>query len=462
MREVNQQTGEDLCPKRPAHDSGNPDENRANPSAPGHTQTASLAAGLLDLNEPRRPLKRMTSPERWEAKQLAAAGVLDIRDNPLFDEATGDQQAVDDLDVDTEVELRDDEPAFLRGQTKLMQNQSPVKIVRNPDGTLQRAAMTQSALAKERRELRQQQKDQLLDSIPKDLNRPWEDPMPEPGDRHIAQELKGVGQGGYEIPEWKQSSLGKNVRFGQFSKLPISEQRKKLPIWHLKGELLQAVHDNQVLVIIGHTGSGKTTQITQFLAEAGYTSKGKVGCTQPRRVAAMSVAKRVSEEFGCRLGQEVGYSIRFEDCCGQETIIKYMTDGMLLRECLVDGDLSAYSVVMLDEAHERTVHTDVLFGLLKKTVKRRPDMKLLITSATLDPEKFSEYFFNCPIFSIPGTNYPVQILYTKQPETDYLDATLITVMQIHLSEPKGDILVFLTGQVPACLCFRYLPCKGRN
>eukprot|EP01105_Mastigella_eilhardi_P000181 TRINITY_DN101_c0_g3_i1.p1 TRINITY_DN101_c0_g3~~TRINITY_DN101_c0_g3_i1.p1 ORF type:complete len:1235 (-),score=354.36 TRINITY_DN101_c0_g3_i1:95-3310(-) len=444
MREVNQETGEDLCPPRSEPRSAAGDEFRANPSAPG-VAAQPTGAAAADTLEPRRPVKRMTSPELWERKQLVAAGVLDPRDDPLFDEAEG-LMVADEAELDTEVELKDEEPAFLRGQTKYMQAQSPVKIVANPDGTMQRAAMTQSALAKERRELRDQQRNQALDSIPKDLNRPWEDPMPEPGDRHIAQELKGIGATGYEMPEWKRTSLGKSVRFGQFSRLPIVEQRKKLPIWHLKSGLLQSLTDNQVLIIIGHTGSGKTTQITQFLAEAGYASRGKIGCTQPRRVAAMSVAKRVAEEYGCRLGQEVGYSIRFEDCTTPETVIKYMTDGMLLRECLVDPDLSQYSVIMLDEAHERTVHTDILFGLLKKTVKRRPELKLLVTSATLDPVKFSEYFFNAQIFSIPGTNFPVQILYTKQPETDYLDATLITVMQIHLSEPRGDILVFLTGQ----------------
>jgi len=174
--------------------------------------------------------------------------------------------------------------------------------------------------------------------------------------------------------------------------------------------------------------------------------RGKIGCTQPRRVAAMSVAKRVAEEVGCRLGGEVGYTIRFEDCTSSDTKIKYMTDGMLLRECLLDPDMKQYSVILLDEAHERTVSTDVLFGLLKKAAKRRPDLKIIVTSATLDAEKFSSYFFNCPIFSIPGRTFPVEILYTKEPESDYLDAALITVMQIHITEPPGDILLFLTGQ----------------
>lgn len=160
----------------------------------------------------------------------------------------------------------------------------------------------------------------------------------------------------------------------------------------------------------------------------------------------MSVAKRVAEEFGCRLGQEVGYSIRFEDCTSPATRIKYMTDGMLLRECLVDPDLKGYSAIMLDEAHERTIDTDVLFGLLKKTCKRRPDLKLIVTSATMDAEKFSRYFGGCQILKFPGRTHPVKKLYSKAPEEDYLDAAISTVMQIHLTEAPGDILVFLTGQ----------------
>ena len=159
----------------------------------------------------------------------------------------------------------------------------------------------------------------------------------------------------------------------------------------------------------------------------------------------MSVTKRVAEEVGCRVGQEVGYTIRFEDCTGPETKIKYMTDGMLQREVLLDPDLRRYSVIILDDAHERTIATDVPLGLLKKTLKRRADLKLIATSATLDAEKFSNYFNQCPIFTIPGRTYPVETLYTKEPESDYLDAALITVIQIHLSEPPGDILLFLDG-----------------
>ena len=142
----------------------------------------------------------------------------------------------------------------------------------------------------------------------------------------------------------------------------------------------------------------------------------------------------------------MGYTIRFEDCTSKQTVIKYMTDGMLMREYLMDGNLNRYSCIILDEAHERTIHTDVLFALLKALLQRRRDMKLIVTSATLDAEKFSSYFFECPIFTIPGRSFPVEVLYAKEPESDYVDAALITVIQIHLSEPAGDILVFLTGQ----------------
>ncbi|GBG58980.1 hypothetical protein CBR_g24329 [Chara braunii] len=226
----------------------------------------------------------------------------------------------------------------------------------------------------------------------------------------------------------------------------LQEDRKSLPIYGFKDELIQAVEDHQVLVIVGETGSGKTTQIPQYLHEAGYTKRGKVGCTQPRRVAAMSVAARVAQEMGVRLGNEVGYSVRFEDCTSDRTVLKYMTDGMLLREFLGEPDLASYSVMMVDEAHERTLHTDVLFGLVKDIARFRPDIKLLISSATLDAEKFSGYFDNAPIFRIPGRRYPVDILYTKAPEADYVDAAIVTVLQIHVTQPDGDVLVFFTGQ----------------
>jgi len=439
MVQVNQATGEDL----------NPDRARimasVNPAAPSGGVRV-----IEDEDDGRggRALKRLSSPERWEMKQLIASGAADYSDLSNFDEELGVLADIEETEEDVEIELNEDEAPFLKGQSSQSLNFSPIRIVKNPDGSLQRAAMTQSALAKERRELREQQQRSLVDSVPKDLHRPWEDPMPEPGERHVAQELRGIDQTPMEIPAWKKEALGSHPTwgYGNRAKLSIKEQRESLPIFKLKEQLVKATMDNQVLVVIGETGSGKTTQITQYMAEAGLTTRGMIGCTQPRRVAAMSVAKRVAEEFGCRLGQEVGYCIRFEDMTSNDTVIKYMTDGMLLRECLMDDELSKYSLIMLDEAHERTISTDVMFGLLKDIVRKRPELKIIVTSATLNAEKYSEYFFSCPIFTIPGKTFPVEVLHTKDPESDYMDAALICVMQIHLTEPAGDILLFLTGQ----------------
>lgn len=146
----------------------------------------------------------------------------------------------------------------------------------------------------------------------------------------------------------------------------IEETRKSLPIFAFREQLLDAIKQHQVLIVVAETGSGKTTQLPQYLHEAGYTANGQmVGCTQPRRVAAMSVAARVAEEMGTKVGYEVGYSIRFEDCTSDKTVLKYMTDGMLLREFLTEPDLAGYSALIIDEAHERTLSTDILFALIK-------------------------------------------------------------------------------------------------
>ncbi|XP_072029545.1 ATP-dependent RNA helicase DHX8-like [Amphiura filiformis] len=445
MKDVDQNTGEDLNPKTASKDSSlETEENMRNPDRPSNLPLVTVAEA--DDVGIRKRVQRVTSPEKWELKQMQAASCIELPDLPDFDEVTGVLPKDDDSDEEVEIELKEEDPPFLRGHGRQSVDLSPVRIVKNPDGTLSKAAMMQSALAKERREMKQATERAEAENIPTGMNKNWIDPMPE-SERALVANVRNMGFGAQEMPEWKKSAFGGNkASYGRRTQMTIMEQRQSLPIYKLKQQLVQAVKENQILVVIGETGSGKTTQITQYLAEAGFTVNGKIGCTQPRRVAAMSVAKRVSEEFGCRLGQEVGYTIRFEDCTSPETKIKYMTDGMLLRECLIDGDLSSYSIIMLDEAHERTIHTDVLFGLLKKTVKRRPDMKLIVTSATLDAVKFSQYFYEAPIFTIPGRTFPVEILYTKEAEADYLDASLITVMQIHLTEPPGDILLFLTGQ----------------
>ena len=204
---------------------------------------------------------------------------------------------------------------------------------------------------------------------------------------------------------------------------------------------------HQIVILVGETGSGKTTQIGQFIAEAGYCSHGKrVVCTQPRRVAAMSVARRVAEEMDVNLGEEVGYSIRFEECSGPKTLVKFATDGMILREAMTDPNLEQYSVIILDEAHERTLATDILFGLLKEVLPKRPDLKLVVMSATLEAEKFQGYFLDAPLIKVPGRLHPVEVFYTQEPEKDYLEASIRTVVQIHGNEPEGDVLLFLTGE----------------
>ncbi|KAF2463402.1 P-loop containing nucleoside triphosphate hydrolase protein [Lindgomyces ingoldianus] len=230
--------------------------------------------------------------------------------------------------------------------------------------------------------------------------------------------------------------------------MSILHKRRDLPVHAQRDEFLKLYQESQILVFVGETGSGKTTQIPQFVLydDLPHLNKKLVACTQPRRVAAMSVAQRVAEEMDVQLGEEVGYSIRFEDKTGPKTMLKYMTDGMLLREAMHDNNLTRYSTIILDEAHERTLATDILMGLLKEVVLRRKDLKLIIMSATLDATKFQKYFHDAPLLAVPGRTHPVEIFYTPEPERDYLEAAIRTVLQIHTSEPEGDILLFLTGE----------------
>ena len=242
----------------------------------------------------------------------------------------------------------------------------------------------------------------------------------------------------------KKQSEDSKSEFGK--KNTISQQRRTLPVFAVRQELLNVIRENNVVIIVGETGSGKTTQLTQYLHEDGYSNYGMIGCTQPRRVAAMSVSHRVSEEMGTKLGQEVGYAIRFEDCTSENTIIKYMTDGILLRESLRDGDLDSYSAIIMDEAHERSLSTDVLFGLLRDIVARRHDLKLIVTSATMDATKFSQFFGNVPTYTIPGRTFPVELFFSKNTVEDYVDSAVKQALQIHLGNLDGDILIFMPGQ----------------
>jgi ATP-dependent RNA helicase DHX8/PRP22 len=227
-----------------------------------------------------------------------------------------------------------------------------------------------------------------------------------------------------------------------------SQWASQLPVFKHRNHIVQAVTDNQVIVITSDTGSGKTTQIPQFLAASECFKDQRIIITQPRRVAATSVARRVSEEVGCVLGDEVGYAIRFDDTSSSKTLIRYVTDGILLRESLGQSGLQRYGVVILDEAHERTLDTDILFGIMKRILKERPSLRLIVTSATLDTTKFSQFFGGCPIVSIPGRQFHVDTVWMDEIYgKGFMSAMLQKAEDLHLREdPSKGILVFLTGQ----------------
>ena len=238
----------------------------------------------------------------------------------------------------------------------------------------------------------------------------------------------------------------------------MREARQRLPAHNSRAELFTSLASSRVVVVSGETGCGKSTQVPQYLHEAGWTAEGRVvACLQPRRVAAVSVAQRVAAERGCAVGEEVGYAIRFESQCSElRTRIKYMTEGVLIREMMRDPLLSRYSVVMLDEAHERTVFLDVVVGLLAKVQRRRPDLRVIVSSATLDAETFRDFFNTnrsgdasrdtAAIFTVEGRTYPVEVMYAEAPVANYLTAAIDTVVDIDREKPAGDILVFLTGR----------------
>ena len=228
------------------------------------------------------------------------------------------------------------------------------------------------------------------------------------------------------------------------AKKKLKEQRRRLPIYFGKSQLIDEVKKAENVIIMSETGSGKTTQVPQYLLEAGLAGAKMIGCTQPRRVAAISIAERVSKEMGVALGTTVGFTVRFEDNTCQQTRIKYMTDGILLREAIMDPLLMRYGIIILDEAHERTIHTDVLFGVIKQAqamrkMKQLARLKIVIMSATLEAEHFAQYFNNAKILYIEGRKYPIKIMNTVDPQTDYVQAALVSALQCHKElEPGYD------------------------
>lgn len=400
--------------------------------------------------------RKLTSPERWEIRQLIASGAASLDDYPelkeeeqqkregfLNDKDNEKKNENDQDNNDWEIELNTkDKPTFLKYEKTLSEPQKNAQMLtKSPKGTMSRVAMHGSNLLKEHRETKFQKKKEIEQMI-REKNKIDDPKIDKQKLKNEIEDLKKQ----LVVTSWEREKLLQKNSYGKRTSLTISEQRQSLPIFNMRSELMKLVEENQILVVVGETGSGKTTQITQYLDEFDFSKNGIIGCTQPRRVAAVSVAKRVSEEMGCHLGNDVGYTIRFEDKTSSRTRIKYMTDGMLQREALLDPLMSKYSVIMLDEAHERTIATDILFALLKQAALKRPELKIIVTSATLNSAKFASYFNECPVVNIPGRTFPVEVLYAQSPQMDYIEAALDCVIDIHVNNEEGDILVFLTGQ----------------
>ena len=385
-----------------------------------------------------RAVQKQRDADAWETNRMLTSGVAQRRD---YD---GD---IDDDEEAMRVHLlvHDIKPPFLDGRKVFTKQLEPISAVRDPQSDMAVFSRKGSRVVKEKRQQKERTKQaqeatniagSALGNIMGVKGDDGDSAAPAPGEDE-------THKGGSKFAKHLQKSEGQS----NFSRTKsLKEQREYLPAFAVREELLRVIRDSQVVIVVGQTGSGKTTQLTQFLYEDGYAKVGMIGCTQPRRVAAMSVAKRVSEEMEVPLGGLVGYAIRFEDCTSKETAIKYMTDGVLLRESLVEPDLDKYSCIIMDEAHERALNTDVLMGLIKKVLARRRDLKLIVTSATMNAERFSRFYGGAPEFFIPGRTFPVDIQYSRSPCEDYVDSAVKQVLAIHVSQPAGDILVFMTGQ----------------
>jgi len=410
---------------------------------------------LMSMAASRRVSQLNADSNQWEENRMMTSGVIRMKEIDLDFDDTEENRAI--------LLVHDTKPPFLDGRMVFTKQQSTVLPVKDVTSDMAQIARKGSALVKEVRAKREANKGrdrfwEMKGSKMGSITGTTQAENQEAAANAAAKKDRDddrpdvVGadgeidfKAGAKFAEHMKTS--KSSAQSDFAKTKtIKEQREFLPVYGCREDLMHVIRENQIVVVVGETGSGKTTQMTQYMHEEGYSTFGMVGCTQPRRVAAMSVAKRVSEEMGCELGKEVGYAIRFEDCTGPDTLIKYMTDGVLLRETLREPDLDMYSCIIMDEAHERSLHTDVLFGILKKVVARRRDFKLIVTSATLNADKFSNFFGSVPIFHIPGRTFPVEVLYAKTPVEDYVEGAVKQALTVHLSSGPGDILIFMTGQ----------------
>lgn len=378
--------------------------------------------------------------DAWETNRMLTSGVAQRRDF---------RDDFDDDDDATRVHLlvHDLKPPFLDGKTVFTKQLEPISAVLDPQSDMAVLSRKGSRVVKEKRQQKERQKQAQEATNMAGTALGNLIGVKEGDDTDSAAPTAGEGDGGGGNRSKFAEHLKANDAQSAFSKSKsLREQREYLPAFAVREDLLRVIRDNQVVVVVGQTGSGKTTQLTQFLHEDGYAARGLIGCTQPRRVAAMSVAKRVSEEMAVPLGGLVGYAIRFEDCTSRATAIKYMTDGVLLREFLTDPELSKYSCVIMDEAHERALNTDILMGLFKQLLARRRDLKLIVTSATLDSRRFADFFGGAPEFLIPGRAFPVDVQYARAPCDDYVDGAVRQALAIHVSQGPGDVLIFMTGQ----------------